>query len=119
MNKTETEQFRVLLRKRLEELLNQAKSVVSELVSQNGQEIEYLDRASEYTNQAMKLRIRTRESRLIKKIMGALERIDNDAYGICDTCGEDISIKRLEARPVTTKCIHCKELEERNEMLTQ
>lgn len=119
MNTEQTEYFRSLLQKRLEELLSQADSVVSELRSQSGQEIEYLDRASEYANQAMKLRIRTRESRLIKKILNALERLENDTYGICEACGEDISIKRLEARPVTTKCIFCKELEEQNEMLTQ
>jgi DnaK suppressor protein len=118
MNKQQTEYFKVILQQRLEDLLSQAKSVVSELVSQNGQEIEYLDRASEYANQAMKLRIRTRESRLIKKIMGALERLESDTYGICESCGEDISIKRLEARPVTTKCIACKEMEERDERLT-
>lgn len=119
MNNTQIEKFRSLLQKRLDDLLNQADSVVSELVSQNGQEIEYLDRASEHASQAMKLRIKSRESRLIKKIMNALERIETDNFGICDACGEEISIKRLEARPVTTKCIFCKELEEQNEMHTQ
>jgi DnaK suppressor protein len=58
------------------------------------------------------LRIRDREAKLIKKIREALERIENDTYGICESCGEDISIKRLKARPVTTQCIDCKSKEE-------
>jgi DnaK suppressor protein len=58
------------------------------------------------------LRIRDREAKLIKKIREALERFENDTYGICETCGEDISIKRLKARPVTTQCIDCKSKEE-------
>jgi DnaK suppressor protein len=58
------------------------------------------------------LRIRDREAKLIKKIREALERIENDTYGVCESCGEDISIKRLKARPVTTQCIDCKSKEE-------
>jgi DnaK suppressor protein len=58
------------------------------------------------------LRIRDRERKLIVKIRGALERIDSGTYGICDSCGSDISVKRLKARPVTTQCIDCKTKEE-------
>jgi len=54
------------------------------------------------------LRIRDRERKLIVKIREALERIDNKRYGICESCGSDISTKRLKARPVTTQCIDCK-----------
>ena len=49
--------------------------------------------------------------------MGALERLENDTYGICESCGEDISIKRLEARPVATLCIECKTRQEEEEKL--
>jgi DnaK suppressor protein len=58
------------------------------------------------------LRIRDREAKLIKKIRAALERIEGDRFGICESCGEDISIERLKARPVTTQCIDCKSKEE-------
>jgi len=119
MDEQQIEFFRKGLNDRLDNLLNQAGQVVSELVSQNGQEIEYLDRASVYTDQAFKLKIRSRESRLIKKLKQALERIEHGTYGFCDDCGEEISIKRLEARPVTTKCIYCKENEEQIELLTR
>lgn len=113
------EKFRVILTEQLERLLAQAKESLSELASDNTQEIEYLDRAMAQSNQAMKLRIRSRESRLIKKLRLAIERIDAGVYGECELCGEPISLKRLEARPVTTKCIDCKEEEERLETLSQ
>lgn len=117
MTKEQLEYFRELLTRRQEDLLKNAYSVVSEMITQTSQEIEYIDKASAHADQTMKLRIRTRESHLIKKIRRALERIDNNVFGICESCGEDISIKRIEARPVTTKCIECKELEEQMEHL--
>jgi DnaK suppressor protein len=58
------------------------------------------------------LRIRDRENKLIKKIKKALDRIETGTFGACETCGEDITIKRLKARPVTTQCIDCKTKEE-------
>ena len=61
------------------------------------------------------LRIRDRERKLIGKIREALERIDEGTFGTCDDCGEDISVKRLKARPVTTQCIDCKTEEEARE----
>ena len=54
-------------------------------------------------------------NKLIKKIQKALDRIENETFGICDVCGEDISMKRLKARPVTTQCIDCKTKEEAKE----
>jgi DnaK suppressor protein len=92
---------------------------MSESVSDSIQAIEFTDRASIESNQALKYKIRSRESRLVRKIQAALNRIGNDTYGICESCAEDISINRLDARPVTTKCIHCKEEEERQELLAQ
>lgn len=119
MNKEQMEYFKILLNQRLSDLLRNADSAVSELVSESTQEIEYIDKASAHTHQELKLKIRSRESRLINKIRNALERIDNGTYGICELCGEDISIRRLEARPVTTKCIECKEEEEQMEHILE
>jgi DnaK suppressor protein len=73
------------------------------------------DRASLEADRNFMLRIRDREHKLIKKIRKALERIENDTFGICELCGEDISIERLKARPVTTQCIECKTKEEARE----
>lgn len=75
------------------------------------------DQASAETDRNFMLRLRGREQRLLKKIEEALDRIENGNFGICDDCGEDIDIKRLEARPVTTMCIDCKTLQEEEEKL--
>lgn len=117
MEEKQKRYFEKLLEKRLEELLQHSGILLSELVNQNKKEIEYLDCASLDIDQTMKLRIRSRENRLTKKIQAALDRLENNTFGICESCGEDISLKRLEARPVTTKCIDCKTEEERMEML--
>nr|WP_320013754.1 TraR/DksA C4-type zinc finger protein [uncultured Desulfobacter sp.] len=113
------ERFKELLNQQLDQLLNQAKVSKSEMAQENTQSIDFLDRASVQTHQAMTLRFRTRESSLIKKVLLALDRIAKGTYGECEICGEPISLKRLEARPVTTKCISCKEAEEREEALAQ
>ncbi|NCW10801.1 MAG: RNA polymerase-binding protein DksA [Proteobacteria bacterium] len=61
---------------------------------------------------AFELRTRDRERKLISKIAVSLEKIKQDDYGWCDACGDEIGIKRLEARPTATHCIHCKTLDE-------
>ena len=119
MEKQSAEYFQAVLTQELENLLKQANCTMSELISGSSAAIEYLDRASAEIDQTFKMRIRSRESRLINKIRQALGRIADDSYGICESCGEEISIKRLEARPVTTKCIYCKEEEENQERLTR
>ena len=70
------------------------------------------DRASLEADRNFMLRIRDRENKLIKKIKKALDRIETGSFGVCEKCGEDISVKRLKARPVTTLCIACKTKEE-------
>ena|SRR6185369_3420141 len=70
------------------------------------------DRASQESDIALELRNRDRERRLIKKIDEAIGRINNGEYGYCDSCGVEIGLKRLEARPTATMCIDCKTLEE-------
>ena len=115
----ELEYFRTLLTDQLRRLLTQADEAAIELASQDSRVIEMVDRASAHSDQEMKLRIKSRESRLINKVRLALERIDRGSYGICEVCEEPISIERLEARPVTTKCILCKEMEERLEANTR
>jgi DnaK suppressor protein len=61
--------------------------------------------------------MRDRESILIKKIRKSLEDIDDGVYGVCEECGRDISIARLEARPVAKRCIKCKTKQEEIERL--
>jgi DnaK suppressor protein len=73
------------------------------------------DRASQESDMALELRNRDRERKLIKKIDETIGRIDADDYGYCESCGAEIGLKRLEARPTATLCIDCKTLDEMRE----
>lgn len=70
------------------------------------------DQATQEETFALRLRTRDRERKLIKKIEEAIELIDAKQYGYCEECGEEIGIRRLEARPTATLCIDCKTLDE-------
>ena len=71
-----------------------------------------VDRASQEEEFAFELRTRDRERKLINKIGISIEKIKQDDYGWCESCGDEIGIKRLEARPTATHCIDCKTLDE-------
>ena len=71
-----------------------------------------LDRASKEEEFMLELRKRERERKLISKIELSLKDIEDDLYGFCETCGVEIGIKRLEARPTATQCIDCKTVDE-------
>ena len=71
-----------------------------------------IDRASQEEEFAFELRTRDRERKLINKIAISIEQIKQDEYGWCESCGDEIGIKRLEARPTATHCIDCKTLDE-------
>jgi DnaK suppressor protein len=106
-----------LLRQRAA-LLNEAESALNELP---GQTIfpDLGDQATAETDRNFMLRLRGREQRLLKKIDEAIDRIENGTFGICDDCGNEIDVKRLEARPVTTMCIECKTLQEEEERMRE
>ena len=108
MKKEDMDAFKAQLTQRLEELLSQADDTVTGMTAQKENFPDPTDRASLESDRNFMLRIRDREAKLIKKIKKAIERIDNGTFGICETCGEEISIERLKARPVTTQCIECK-----------
>ncbi|TKB91725.1 MAG: RNA polymerase-binding protein DksA [Nitrospira sp.] len=103
------------------DLVRQRKVMLEEavegLANPNGQEAfpDVSDQASAEAEQNFLMRIREREQRLIKKIDEALARMDQNTYGICERCEEEIPYPRLKARPVTTLCINCKTLEEQEE----
>lgn len=77
------------------------------------------DQATAETDRNFMLRLRDRDRMLLKKIDETIERIDNNTYGICGECGNEISIKRLMARPVTTLCIDCKTRQEEEERIAE
>ena len=112
MKKEDLDFFKNLLNDRLNELLSHADSTVTGMTKPKENFADPTDRASHEAERSFELRIRDREHKLIKKIKKALTRIDAGTFGICETCEEDISLKRLQARPVTTQCIECKTREE-------
>jgi DnaK suppressor protein len=112
MKKKDIKYFEDLLTKRLEDLLSQAGNTVSGMTTPRENFPDPTDRAALEADRNFMLRIRDREHKLIKKIKKALERIEKGTFGICETCGEDITLKRLKARPVTSQCIECKSKEE-------
>jgi len=73
------------------------------------------DRASQESDMALELRNRDRERKLIKKIEETIAKIESQDYGYCESCGVEIGLKRLEARPTATLCIDCKTLDELRE----
>jgi DnaK suppressor protein len=101
-----------------EMLLNEAELALNELP---GQTIfpDLGDQATAETDRNFMLRLRGREQRLLKKIDQALERVESGIFGICEDCGNEINIQRLEARPVTTMCIDCKTLQEEEERMRE
>ena len=112
MKKKDIEYFKKFLNERLEELLSHADNTVSGMTTPKENFPDPTDRASLEADRNFMLRIRDRENKLIKKIKKALDRIETGSFGVCEKCGEDISVKRLKARPVTTLCIDCKTKEE-------
>lgn len=88
----------------------------------NPDKINFPDVADQATAEADKnftIRLKERERKLLKKIEEAIDRIDKGTFGICDSCGEEISYNRLRARPVTTYCIECKTQQEEDEKLKE
>ena len=101
--------FKRLLTEQLETLLGQADIAVRYLIVKDNEiSPDPVDRASFESERGTMLRIRDRESKLIRKIQRSLENLENGRFGICEMCEKEIAIKRLKARPVTTHCIECK-----------
>jgi DnaK suppressor protein len=108
MKNKDLEYFRKVLTRRQEDLCKQADVTFTDLQEPIVKAIDHVDQASLQATRDFTLRIRDRESSLIDKINQSLARIEEGTFGICDMCGEKISIQRLKARPVTNFCITCK-----------
>jgi DnaK suppressor protein len=115
MEKKLLEKFRKQLLGKRDEILSEAGKTLAEMTDQNTNVPDPNDRASIESERSFELRIRDRERKLLSKIDEAIDRLDEGEFGICEECGCDINVKRLEARPVTTLCIDCKTLQEQKE----
>ncbi|MCY4058315.1 MAG: RNA polymerase-binding protein DksA [Gammaproteobacteria bacterium] len=107
--------FRKILSEWRRELMEQVDRTVNQLQDEASNFPDELDRATREEELGIELRTRDRERRLIRKINETLDRIDRNDYGYCDTCGVEIGLRRLEARPTATQCVDCKSLDELRE----
>lgn len=112
MSDSQLEHFRNILLQWKQELIDEVKRTVDQMKSDAGQFADPADRATQEEEFSLELRTRDRESKLIRKINQTLATIDSEDYGYCESCGIEIGIKRLEARPTATLCIDCKTLQE-------
>lgn len=116
MNKKELKHFKELLEERQQQLMQAVSSTREEGLGIDPDDLpDEVDQASTEAGQAMQLRLRDREHVLLKKIERALKKIEAGEFGTCESCSEEIGMKRLEARPVSELCIRCKEEQERHE----
>jgi DnaK suppressor protein len=115
MNPIQLEYFRQKLEDWKKDLIVGSKETLEHLREENWKEPDLNDRATIEAETTFELRTRDRYRKLIDKIDEALMRIQNGEYGFCEETGEEIGIKRLEARPVATLCIEAQERHENYE----
>ena len=112
MNDRQLDHFCDILKGWKQELMEEVDRTVTHMKDEAANFPDPADRASQEEEFSLELRTRDRERKLIKKIEKTLGRIDEADYGFCDSCGVEIGIRRLEARPTATLCIDCKTLAE-------
>ena len=116
LSQKDLKRFKKTLEESRKALLESARKTMEEESNFDTDDLpDEIDQASSEYAQSMVFRLRDREKFLLKKIEKALSRIEDGTFGMCERCEEPISIKRLDARPVTTLCIRCKEEQEKKE----
>lgn len=116
LTQAQTEQFRKILLEKRDHLIAEAKRTLDqEMVIEADERMDEVDQASSEYMQAFSFRLRGRERFLLGKIEHALKKMDGGEYGLCEECEEQISLKRLQARPEAQLCIQCKEAQEKEE----
>ena len=116
MKKREMNKFKKLLEEQRDELLENTRRTLAGDIHLDPDDFpDEIDTASSEQNLAFQGRLRERERGLLSKIMQALQKIDDGIYGDCESCGETIGLKRIQARPVAELCIDCKSEQEQLE----
>jgi DnaK suppressor protein len=115
MSKEQLDHFRQILNTWKRDLMQEVDRTVLHMKDEAANFPDPNDRATQESEFSLELRTRDRERKLIRKIDEALKRIDDGTYGYCNETGEEIGIKRLEARPVATLCVEAQERRERRE----
>ena len=112
MSEKQLEHFRQILNRWRQELMEEVDRTVHHMRDEAANFPDPADRATQEEEFSIELRTRDRERKLIKKIDQTIDRIDQEDFGYCDTCGVEIGLRRLEARPTASQCIDCKSLDE-------
>ncbi|MGZ8217006.1 RNA polymerase-binding protein DksA [Methylomagnum sp.] len=115
MNEPQVEHFRRILLNWKAELMREVDRTVHHMQDEAANFPDPNDRATQESEFSLELRTRDRERKLIKKIEESLENLERGDYGYCETCGIEIGLRRLEARPTASQCIDCKTLDELRE----
>ena len=115
MNERQEQHFREILRAWKESLMEEVDRTVHHMQDEASNFPDPNDRATQESEFGLELRTRDRERKLLKKIDQAIARIDDGTYGFCEETGEEIGLKRLEARPVATLCVEAQERREVSE----
>lgn len=115
MNARQREYFRRKLIRWKNDILMENRETLRNLQTDTGQHPDIADRASDESERTLELRTRDRQRKLVAKINSALLRLDEGTYGYCEETGEQISLRRLDARPVATLSIEAQERHERRE----
>jgi len=118
MRKDALKKFKKLFEDQRKSLLFSDRVLREDFSVNSDDRFDELDQATSDIEQSMRMRLRNREALYLKKLDEALKRIDEGTFGDCDECGEEIGHNRLLARPTATLCVHCKEEQERKEVLT-
>ena len=116
VNQRDIKRFKKRLLDEKRQLIVKAQKTLSEEMRMDVDDLpDEMDLASSEYAQSLTFRLRGREKTYMSKIDKALKKIEEGEFGVCEECGEEIAIKRLDVRPVTTLCIRCKEQQERRE----
>ncbi len=112
MNEAQTKHFENILKSWKSELMSEVDRTVHHMQDDAASFPDPNDRATQESEFSLELRTRDRERKLIKKIDESLSNLQNEDFGYCESCGVEIGIRRLEARPTAVLCIDCKTLDE-------
>ncbi len=112
MSDEQAKHFKAILGAWKQQLMEEVDRTVTHMKDEAANFPDPVDRASQEEEFSFELRTRDRERKLLKKIAKSIVAIDEEDYGFCHSCGVEIGIRRLEARPTATLCIDCKTLDE-------
>ena len=118
MKKKDLNQLKKILIQQLRDLLGRSDCSLDELNVTDDNISDLLDRASQVSEREFSHHLCSREKLHMRRIERSLQDIEEGVYGICEQCGEDISLKRLKVRPIARYCIDCKTQLEKTEKLT-